>query len=147
MNQFRLSNQYYYIGIFDSMDSNFTKTKGPLVFNVSNYIQIYNKFEKLSKITLTNRLFLECLVGQKFFMDNNQNLRRKSSSVFFAIVRNQRTFWFLETLLHSLFLANRPILNLQKIKIAHLDFFWPNIILDKLFMQTLMQNNFSIYNW
>nr|YP_010199656.1 hypothetical protein LK099_mgp01 [Crassiphycus corneus]UAD89564.1 hypothetical protein [Crassiphycus corneus] len=147
MNQFRLSNQYYYIGIFDSMDSNFTKTKGPVVFNAPNYIQIYNKFEKLSKITLTNRLFLECLVGQKFFTDNNPNLRRKNSSVFFTIVRNQRTFWFLETLLHSLFLTQRPILNLQKVKIAHLDFFWPNIILDKLFMQTLMQNNFSIYNW
>nr|YP_010199556.1 hypothetical protein LK100_mgp01 [Crassiphycus birdiae]UAD89414.1 hypothetical protein [Crassiphycus birdiae] len=147
MNQFRLNNQYYYIGIFDSMDNNFTKTKRPLVFNASNYIQIYNKFEKLSKITLTNRLFLECLVGQKFFTDNNPNLKRKNSSVSFAIVRNQRTFWLLETLLHSLFLTQRPILNLQKVKIAHLDFFWPNIILDKLFMQTLMQNNFSIYNW
>nr|YP_009511811.1 hypothetical protein [Gracilaria caudata]AXI97688.1 hypothetical protein [Gracilaria caudata] len=145
MNQLRLSNQYHFIGVFDSIDSNFKKTREPLVFNTPNCLQVYNKFEKLSKITFTNNLFLECLVGQKFFI-YNQNLRQKNFTSLIATVRNKRTFLFLEILLHSLFLIHQPNINIKKIKITYLDFFLPHVVLDKLFMQTLMQNSFSIYN-
>nr|YP_009365206.1 hypothetical protein [Gracilaria changii]ARJ60488.1 hypothetical protein [Gracilaria changii]ART65132.1 orf148 [Gracilaria changii] len=147
MNQSRFSNQYDFVGVFDFIDNNFTKTENSLIFNTPRFLQVYNKFEKLSKIILTKNLFLECIIGQKFSISKKCNAKKMNFLFFISTIRSWKIFWFLDILLLSMFSVQQSHGSLRKVRITHLDFFWPNMVLDKLFMQDLMHNRFIIYNW
>nr|YP_010199631.1 hypothetical protein LK223_mgp01 [Gracilaria cervicornis]UAD89489.1 hypothetical protein [Gracilaria cervicornis] len=145
MNQFRLNSQSNFIEIFDSLDNDFSKNKSLLIFNTLNYVQMSYKFEELSKVIFPNNLFLECLLSQKLYFSYKQNLKKRKSLSFIATIRGYKVFLFLEILLHSIFLIRQSIINWSKIKVDHLDFFWPSTVLNKLLINTILQNRFMIY--
>nr|YP_010199606.1 hypothetical protein LKZ37_mgp01 [Gracilaria cearensis]UAD89464.1 hypothetical protein [Gracilaria cearensis] len=145
MNQFRLNSQSSFIEVFDSLDNSFSKNKGLLIFNTLDCVQVSYEFEKLSRIIFTNNLFLECLINQKFLFAYKQNLKKRKSLFFIATIRRYKVFLFLEILLHSIFLTRQSIINWHKVRVGCLDLFWPNAVLDKLLINTLIQNRFMIH--
>nr|YP_009511861.1 hypothetical protein [Gracilaria gracilis]AXI97738.1 hypothetical protein [Gracilaria gracilis] len=142
MNQFRLSSQCNFIEVFDSLDSSFLDNKRFLLANTLDCFQISSKFENLSKLIFIPHLFLECIATQKFFFLPER--KQRSSLFLITTIRRLRVFLFLEMLLYSVFSIQQDTINSHKIKIASLDLFWPNIILDKFLIPTLIQKNFMI---
>nr|YP_010199781.1 hypothetical protein LK227_mgp01 [Gracilaria multipartita]UAD89739.1 hypothetical protein [Gracilaria multipartita] len=145
MNHFRLNSQSNFIEMFDSLDNSFSKKKSLLIFNTLDNVQVSCKFEKLSKIIFPNNLFLECFLSQKLYFFCKQNLKKQKSLYFIATIRSYRVFIFLEILLHSIFLIRQSIINWCKIKIGCLDLLWPSVVLDKLLINTILQNRFMIH--
>nr|YP_009019515.1 hypothetical protein [Gracilaria salicornia]AHG53102.1 hypothetical protein [Gracilaria salicornia]AMR57152.1 hypothetical protein [Gracilaria salicornia]UAD89814.1 hypothetical protein [Gracilaria salicornia] len=144
MNQFRLSNQFNFIDMFDSLDNTLSKNKNFFVLNILNYFQVFCKLKKISRISSANYLFLECLVSQKTLLLNNKS-RKKQNSVFLKVtIRNIKKFLFLEVLLHTVFLIHQPVIKWYKIKIEFLDLLWPPLVLDKLLLNTPLWDNFMI---
>nr|YP_010199831.1 hypothetical protein LK101_mgp01 [Gracilaria tikvahiae]UAD89839.1 hypothetical protein [Gracilaria tikvahiae] len=144
MNQCRLNNQSNFIEVFDLLDSSFFKNKGSLMFTASDCVQVSYKFEKVSKIAFPCSLFLECLSGQKLRFSYKQDFKNQNSLFFVATIRGYKVFLFFEILLHSIFLIGPAVINWYKIKVSCLDFFWPNMVLDKLSMNTILQEKFII---
>nr|UAD89514.1 hypothetical protein [Gracilaria changii] len=147
MNQLRFNNQHNFIGVFDSIDNNFIKTEDSLIFNTPSFFQVYNEIEKLSRITFTKNLFLECMIGQKFFTCEKHGAKKRNFLFSITTIRSYKVSLFLDILLLSLFSVQESHISLVKLRITHLDFFWPNMVLDKLLMQDLMHNRFIVYNW
>nr|YP_010199756.1 hypothetical protein LK367_mgp01 [Gracilaria isabellana]UAD89714.1 hypothetical protein [Gracilaria isabellana] len=144
MNQCRLNDQSNFIEVFDLLDSSFLKNKGSLMFTAPNCARVSYKFEKLSKIVFPYSLFLEYLSGQKLRFSYKQDFKKQKSLFFVATIRGHKVFLFYEILLHSIFLMGQAIINWYKIKVSCLDFFWPNMVLDKLSMNTILQEKFII---
>nr|YP_009490409.1 hypothetical protein GrspinORF143 [Gracilaria spinulosa]AWH62541.1 hypothetical protein GrspinORF143 [Gracilaria spinulosa] len=140
MNQFRLYSQSNFIEIFDSLDNSLSKTRRLLIFNKLKCVQISYELEKLSKIFFPINLFLECFSSQKLYY-----LYKQKSLYCVAIIRGYKVFLFLEILLHSIFLIRQSMINWHEIKISCLDLFWPSVILDKLWINTILQNRFRIH--
>nr|YP_011017035.1 hypothetical protein V2792_mgp01 [Gracilaria hainanensis]WQB61713.1 hypothetical protein [Gracilaria hainanensis] len=145
MNQFRLNNQFNFVEIFDSLDNNFLKNTGFLIFKNLDCFQVFYKFERLSRVIFMNYLLLECLTSRKIWLPYEQNLKKQKFLFLKATIRGNQIFLFLEILLHSMFLISKPIINWYKLKIEHFNFFLSNVILNKLLMNALIQNNFMIY--
>nr|YP_010199531.1 hypothetical protein LK149_mgp01 [Gracilaria baiana]UAD89389.1 hypothetical protein [Gracilaria baiana] len=144
MSQFRLNCQSNFIEVFDSLDNRFSNNKGFLIFKGLSCVQVSYKFKKLSKIIFPNILFLECLQSQKFLFFDHQNLKKLKSLLVLGTLRKDAVFLFLEILLHSIFLKHKFTANCHKVKVSYLDLFWPNMVLDKLMINTIKQNRFII---
>nr|YP_009130778.1 hypothetical protein XM44_gp25 [Agarophyton chilense]AKA27608.1 hypothetical protein Gchil_005 [Agarophyton chilense]ASP44536.1 hypothetical protein [Agarophyton chilense]UAD89539.1 hypothetical protein [Agarophyton chilense] len=147
MNQSRLYNQYNFIEAFDFLDNNCSQHPNFLVLKTKTCLHIFNKIENLNPSkTFRNNLLLEALTGQRFFFTYKRKSKKKVLLSTKVTVRNNNLFLFLETLLHSILLMQQYKVNLQKTKITYLDFFFHSKVLNKLSMQTLINNYFIISN-
>nr|YP_009138170.1 orf147 [Gracilaria vermiculophylla]AHZ58197.1 orf147 [Gracilaria vermiculophylla]AHZ58222.1 orf147 [Gracilaria vermiculophylla]AXI97813.1 hypothetical protein [Gracilaria vermiculophylla]WDZ68091.1 hypothetical protein [Gracilaria vermiculophylla] len=146
MNQPRLYYQYNSTDAFDFLDNNFSNTQNFLIFNFKQCLKIYSKVEKTQKKKhFQSNLLLEALSCQKLFVSHTQ--KRKLQFFLYKItIRKNKIFYFIETLLHSLFMIWQSTINTQKVKFPQLDFFFHKQIFNKLFLQTFTHNYFTIIN-